>query len=313
MVLVVSCLSRLPYYIKCFGIPIIASGLLVVSLVGCGERIESTSYYYTPGWTQAGDVIFVKGLQSVRKDAIGTQIGSTYTESVMTTTAAGAGESLLFDATDAPPIAVTCSPAGTAYAAYLNELSGGLYGKIVIRNVAAGTHTGLEKTELSFSPGIKSFDWSNDAAKLVYCTTREVRTINLDGTGDTLVTAESNLKFVSWRYGGRIAFVHTSEAGTLLSMIYPSGGRTNLAVAASVDKPQISSANTSEVYGLAGGSYCMVDVSAGTPATTEVLSNFGGQLPRLSPDASKVVYDKSGESSGIYILDVAAKTEAKIK
>jgi len=287
--------------------------MLVILVSGCGERQEISTYYYSPGWLKDGKVVFIKGLQSVKKDAIGTQLGSIYTESLMTMSSAGTSEALLFDVTGVLPYQLNSSPA-TDYLAYLDDLRNNLFDKIVIRNVASGTHTGLEKVELRFSPGIKSFDWSPDGTRLVYCTTKEVHTISVSGTADALVTAEANLEFVSWKYGGRIAFVHASGANKILSFINANGAaRTNLAAAASVDKPQISSANTNEVYGIAGGSYTKVDVSAGTPATSEVLASFKGELPRLAPTADKVIYSKTGEQSGIYLLDIATKVETKEK
>jgi hypothetical protein len=291
------------------GLMIGISGLLA----GCGEKTENTFYYYGPGWTRLNKVAFITGLQSVRKDAIGTQLGSTYTEALTTMEADGTGASTLFDVTGNPPYNISSSPT-TDYLAYLDGLRGGLFAKIILRNIAAGTHTGLEQTELAFSPGIVSFDWSNDALKIAYCTTTEVRTVNLDGTADSLVVAATSLEAVAWKYGGRIAFVHTTGGNKILSLLYPDGsGRLDLDVAASVNKPQISSANTNEVYGIAGGALCKVDVSAGTPATTEVLAAFAGELPRLSPDATKVVYSKAGETSGIYLIDLTAATKAETK
>lgn len=284
---------------------------LAFFLASCGERQETSNYHYNPSWTRGGSIVFTTGLRSIRKDAIGTQLGSSYAESVTTCDATGAGDTFYFDVTGAPPYSASCSPVFD-YVAYLDDLRSNLFHRIVVRNVAAGAHSGFDKIELAFNPGIKSFDWSADGAKLVYCTTREVRTINVGGTGDSLVTAESNLNFVAWKYGGRIAFVH----GSLLSLIYADGsGRIDLAAAASVDRPQISATNTSEVFGLAGGSYCKVDVSVATPATSEILAGCSGDLPRLNATANKVIYSKidSGEQSGIYALDLTAKTEAKIK
>lgn len=286
-------------------------------LAGCGERYESTVYYYSPTWARDGKIVFIHGLQSVKKDALGTQTGSTYTEAVMSMTSAGASEALLFDTTGTPPYQMSCSPSRD-YVAYLDNLNSGLFGKVVIRNISpTSPHTGLEKIELLFSPGIKAFDWSDDGNKIVYCTTQEVRIRDWNdytGTTDALVTAESNLEFVSWRYGTRIAFVRTSGSDKVLSLIYSSGaGRLNLSAAASVDKPSVSASNTNEVFGIAGGSYCKVDTSAASPATTEVFANFKGQLPRLAPAADKAVYGKTGETSGIYLLDIAAKTETQVK
>lgn len=294
--------------------------LLVVSLLaGCGERTETSRYYYSPGWTRDGKIIFITGTQSVRKDILGSQLGSSYSEYVSTIYSSGTGESqALFDATDATPYAMSCTPTTEAdHVAYMDDLRGstGLFRKIVIKNIASGQHSGLETVELVFSPGIKSFDWSNDGSKLVYCTTQEVRTVEIDGANDALVTPEANLEFVTWKYGDRIAFVSSQEAGKVLSLINEAGTvRIDLTGEAFVDLPQISSANTNEVYGISGGSYCMVDVDAAIPTTSEVKADFTGELPRLSPDATMVTYSKSGEDSGVYIMyNTAAGTEETVK
>jgi dipeptidyl aminopeptidase/acylaminoacyl peptidase len=284
--------------------------LLVGSLTGCGDITSNSEYYYNPSFTQSGKIVFIKGLQSTNKNVMGSQTGSSYTESLMNMTAAGAAETFLLDVTGNPPYAMTCSPTGE-YAAYGDNLRNGLFEKIVVLNIGSGS--GLARIELTFVPGVSSFDWSSDGTKLVYSTSTEVRITNLDGTGDALVTAESAISAVAWKAGNRIAFVH-GATNKVLSLVYPANGnRQDLAVAASVDMPQISSANTNEVFGVAGGKYCSVDVSAGTPATTEVLANFKGALPRISPAGDTVVYSKIGESSGIYLLNIAGKTETKIK
>ncbi|MBU0672088.1 MAG: hypothetical protein KJ732_03570 [Candidatus Margulisbacteria bacterium] len=286
----------------------------VILLSSCGLRTESNNYYYSPSWIRAGAIIYIGQTSNVNKDILGSQVSSSYTEWVKTIYPAGTGESsVLWDATGAPPYAMTASPV-TDYVAYGDDLRSGLYRKVVVRNIASGTHTGLELTELAFNPGVKSFDWSNDGTKLVYCTTAEVRTVDIDGGNDTLVTAESNLEFVAWKYGARIAFIRTSGSDKLLSVIYSSGsGRVDLLASASVDLPQISSANTNEVFGINGGNLAKVDVSAGTPATTTVKASFTGVLPRLSPDAANVTYSKSSETSGIYSLAVATGTETNVK
>lgn len=283
--------------------------LLVGSLTGCGERSESSTYYYSPSFTKAGNIIFIKGLQSTTKDMIGSQIGSSYTESLMQMSAAGASETLLFDVTGAPPYSMTCSPTGE-YVAYGDELRNNLFNKIVIRNISTSMHSGLDRSELVFPDGVVSFDWSNDGLRIVYCTTAEVRTVKVDGSADTLVVAATDLTAVAWKYGTRIAFTHN----LILSLVNSDGsGQVDLSAAASVDKAQISPANTNEVYGISGSSLCSVEVSAGTPATVEVMANFKGDLPRLSADGLKVVYSKTGETTGIYRLDIATKAETKIK
>lgn len=295
---------------------IVVSLLLVVGLLaGCGERSETTRYYYSPSWTRAGTIIFIGGTQTVRKDILGSQLGSTYTEYVKTIYPSGTGESsVLWDATDNPPYVMSCSPA-TDYVAYGDELMSGKYRKLVIRNIASGAHTGVEKLELVFSPGIKAFDWSNDGSQLVYCTSTEVRIIDNDGSNDTLVTAEANLEFVSWKYGNRIAFVRTSGTDTLLSVIYPNGsGRIDLTAAASVGLPQISATNTNEVFGTISGGYAKTNVNTAT-RTNVMATGFAGVLPRLAADGKQLTYDKSGQTSGIYTIpdvNAATPTESEV-
>lgn len=289
--------------------------LLVGLLAGCGERTESSRYYYSPGWTRDGKIIMIGATQTVNKDILGGQLGSSYAEYILTIFPSGTGESAaLFDVTGAPPYAMTCSPTRD-YVGYLDELRGGEFGKVVIRSLSAEAHTGLREIQLSFYPKIKSFDWSNDGNKIVYCTSTEVRTRDWNdftGASDQLVTAEAGLEFVSWKNGGRIAFIYTSGGSKRLALIYPDGsGRTDLAAGLTVEYPQISSANTNEVFGVAGPSLVKVDVNAA--ASTEVMAAFAGQLPRLSPDASLVTYDKAAQDSGVYVCRVATGTEEAVK
>ncbi|MBU1026224.1 MAG: hypothetical protein KKA31_00670 [Candidatus Margulisbacteria bacterium] len=292
--------------------------LLVVSLLaGCGLKSESAFYYYSPSWVSDGRIILIGATETKDKDTFGAQIGSSYSEYVITINSTGTDESpSLFDATGAPPYSMSCSPTND-YVAYMDELRNNMFSKIIIRSTTLEAFTGLEMLELNFANKIKSFDWSSDGTKIAYCTTTEVRVRDWNdftGATDTLITAESDLQFVSWKYGGRIAFVYSS-AGTLrLGLIYPdASGRIDLAAAASVDYPQISATNTNEVYGVNGTSYGKVDVSAGTPAFTSIKASFGGSLPRLSPDSTKVTYSKTGQSTGIYLLTVATEVETQIK
>jgi len=287
--------------------------LLVSVMVGCGARTDTTRYYYSPSWMRDGKIILIGATESVDKDILGGQLRSSYSQYAMTIYADGTGESSsLFDLTDATPAALSCSP-NSDYVAYLDDLRSGLYRRIVIRNIASGQHTELEMAELVFSPGIKSFDWSDDGQRIVYCTTREVRVRNWNdftGVTDTLVTPEVNLSFVSWKYGDMIAYVSTSK-GTFLIRSNGTGHSPLLTAGTVVDKPQVSKQDGNLIYGTMNDRYVEVNVSGGT--TSEVLANFAGELPRLSPDATKATYSKAGEESGIYILNIVAKVETKIK
>jgi len=271
-------------------------------LFGCASQSTTTYYNYSPSWTRDTKVVFIAGAQTT---------GQAYTENIKTIYPTGTGESASFkDVSEEPAYQMSCSPARD-YAAYLAGLSNATYNKIVIHNISAEAHSGAEDVEIIFSPRIKSFDWSNNGNQIVYCTTTEVRVRDWNdytGATDTLVTAESGLTFVSWKYGSRIAFVHNS----LLSLIYSDGsGRVDLSAALSVDKPQISPANTLEVYGLIGTAYVKVDTNVLTSA--EVKASFSGNLPRLSPAGDRVVYSKTGTDSGIYILYTATGTEETLK
>lgn len=289
--------------------------LLVVGLLAsCGVRTETSYYYYWPTWARDGKVLFVGNRQSTDRDTIGSQLGSESVEYVQTIYPTGTGESAsIFETTGNPPYVMTCSPAGD-FVAYGNDLRSGLYRTLVIRGIGSGG--GLARIDHIFSSGIKSFDWSSDGLSIVYCTTSEVRTMELDGSNDTLVTAEANIAFVSWKYGNRIAFVRTSGSDNLLALINPDGsGRTDLVAASSVGIPQISPTNTNEVYGLVGDSYKKVNVNT-TTRTDVVALGFEGEVPRLAPDGRQLTYSKTNEATGIYVLnDVtsATPTETKIK
>ena len=91
---------------------VMVSLLLVVGLIaGCGLRVETTGYAYSPSFTKDGRIIFIGATRTTDKDILGSQVGSSYSEYVQTIYPTGTGESAsLFSVTDAPPYAMTCSP-----------------------------------------------------------------------------------------------------------------------------------------------------------------------------------------------------------
>jgi len=290
--------------------------LLVVGMVSsCGIRTETSNYFYSPSWTRANSIIYIGQTSSSTKDILGSQLSSSYTEWVKTIYPAGTGESsVLWDATDKPPYAMTCSPV-TDYVAYGDSLRSGLYRTLVIRNIAAGAHSGLDLVELAFT-GVKSFDWNNDGTKLVYCTSTEVRTIDIDGANDALVTAESDLEFVSWKYGTRIVYVRTVGSSKECAMINSTGvGRR---VLGNLDLGQVSGANTNEVYGVVNTTtateFWVADVSGATTTLTQITApTLQAVLPRLSPDATLFAYSKVNETSGVYTLNIGTGVETEVK
>jgi hypothetical protein len=305
--------------VKRFSVTLLGFGILILGFVlsGCGGTISNNLFYGNSSWTVDGNIICLKVLESTSKDLFGSQTGQTITDGITVMSAAGTGETTKFDVTSDLPYSMTCAPttATTQYVAYLNGLDAPtqLFGGILVRSLSSGQK--LNTVQLNFTPGIRSCDWSNTGSQLVYCTATEVHIVNLDGTGDTaVVTGLTNAVFVAWKYGTKIAYVHTVGGNTILSLVNANGtGNVNMAANASVEKPQISSANTNLIYGISGSSYCSVDVSAGTPTTTEVVANFKGALPRINATGDKVTYSKTTEDTGIYVLDLGTKVETKIK
>ena len=302
---------RVPLVVSCL--------LLVVSILsGCGDKTESSHYFYSPEWTRDGRIIMLGSSQTTQKDSLGDIMNTTYAQYFLTMYPSGTGETgTLIDVTNELPAFISCSPTGD-YVAYLNGKQNGLYRKIIIRNIGTATHVGLNNIEIAFDPGIVCFDWSNNGSKLVYCTAQEIRTRDWNdflGTTDKLITTEANISFVAWKYGDRIAFVYSSGGSKLLSLITPDGlTRTDQPANLALDRPQISPFDNDDIYGVAGAYYARLDVSAGT--VTNLAANFTGDLPRLSPDGRSAVYSKTNEDSGVYLLkDVttAAPTETKIK
>ncbi|OGC30924.1 hypothetical protein A2346_05950 [candidate division WOR-1 bacterium RIFOXYB12_FULL_52_16] len=293
---------------------------LAIFLNGCGERNEASSYYYSPSFTVDGGVVFIYGLQSVNKNFLGSQLSSSYTETVKTMDTSGATETFIFDTTGDVPYSMSCSPvAAIKYVAYMGDLRNSTFGKIGIRNIKPSNQTGLTRAEMVFDDAsrIRSFDWSADGNKLVFCNDTGLVTRNWNdytGATDTAVVAQTGVEFVTWKYGNRIAFVYTDGTGRHLSVINSDGtGRVDLPAAAMLDKPQVSPIATNEVYGIAGGSYCVINLNDASPATAEIMTKFRGELPRIAPNGSMVVYGKTGQQSGVYSLNLSTKVESTIK
>ena len=158
----------------------------VAGLIGCGIRTENTYYFTAQKNDTSGDIIFIKGLQT--SAIVLSLTNRLFIHGERHDDGRGAGhETFWFDVTGRTPHAMSCAPTGTEYVA-LSGPAGRRHRLIRQGCHPANMHPaapapGLEKTELVFSPGIKSFDWSSDATRIVYCTTPEVRTIKLGARG----------------------------------------------------------------------------------------------------------------------------------
>jgi len=118
-----------------------------ILLSACSSQSTTSYYNYSPSWTRDAKVVFIAGAQTT---------GQTYTENIKTIYSTGTGESSSFkDVSDETAYQMSCSPTRD-YVAYMTDLSGSSYRKIIIHNISSEAHTWMEDTEIIFSPRIKS-------------------------------------------------------------------------------------------------------------------------------------------------------------
>ena len=132
----------------------------------------------------------------------------------------GTNEQNLFEVPDMVE-EITCSPVGEKIA-YQAE-------KLTISN-----YDGAQKTV--FPTSAQYFDWSPDAARIVYSTGRKLYVTNADGTGTAQQIATS-AEAVAWRVGSKIVF-EDSFYNKIYAMDPASSSKE--AIANISQKPQIT-------------------------------------------------------------------------
>ncbi|MBI5699016.1 hypothetical protein HZC35_01725 [Candidatus Saganbacteria bacterium] len=279
---------------------------LLLFVSGCGERTSVSNTYSTPDWTKDGQVACLQGITNERADALGGTIAKSTTDWLTYMDASGANAFADTDITADLASNLSLSSVATL-AAYAGGVGGGTFNKIVIRYLPSASGSHVSKIELNV-PNAVSFDWDSTGGKIVYCNTNgEIRTINIDGTGDTLII-DVDAASVAWKNGDRIAFTYLDSGTSKVSLINSDGtNRLNTNVA-SVANLCVSRANTFEVFGVKSSTY--VKINTQSLAETVVIASLSGSNPRLALTGDKIVFD-SGNS--LYTQDFSGAAAVKIK
>lgn len=278
--------------------------LLLVS--GCGERTSVSNTYTSPDWTKDGQVACLQGITNERADALGGTIAKSTTDWLTYMDATGANAYTDTDVTADLPSGLSMSSV-TTLAAYASGVGAGTFNKIIIRYLPSASGSHVSKIELNV-PNAVYFDWDSTGGKIVYCNTSgEIRTINIDGTGDTLVI-DVDATSVAWKNGNRIAFTYLDSGVSRVALINSDGtNRLNTNVS-SVSNLCVSRANTFEVFGVKSSTY--VKINTQTLAETAVIASFSGSNPRLALTGDKIVFDSN---NSLYTQDFTGTAAAKIK
>lgn len=278
--------------------------LLLVS--GCGERTSVSNTYSTPDWTKDGQVACLQGITNERADALGGTIAKSTTDWLTYMDANGANAYADTDITADLASNLSMSSVATL-AACASGVGAGTFNKIIIRYLPSATGTHVSKIELNV-PNAVSFDWDSTGGKIVYCNTSgEIRTINIDGSGDTLIL-DVDATSVAWKNGNRIAFTYLDSGVSKVSLINSDGtNRLNTNVA-SVSNLCVSRANTFEVFGVKSFTY--VKINTQSLAETAVIASFTGSNPRLASTGDKIVFD---QNNALYTQDFTGAAAVKIK
>ena len=160
---------------------------------GCGETTHESSSYYSPNWMPDGRIICYK-VTSRWSNALFGRKEQGDTSYITAMSVKGTNEVNLFE-TSGSYREVVCSPTGEKIAVYLPNYSGGI--SIYDYN---GNKSVILNTEY-----IDSADWSPDASKLAYVSSRKLYVVNSDGTGNTQIATSAEA--VAWRVGEKIVFI----------------------------------------------------------------------------------------------------------
>ena len=178
---------------KVVGLMLLAGVLFGLAMVmgGCGATVHESSAYYYPNWMPDGRIVCWK-VTSRWSEAIWGRKEEGTTAYITAMDPDGKNEVNIFEDSGWGG-EITCSPTGEmiGYIAYPDKLTiVNLNGtdKRVVPNVAGGA---------------KHFDWSSNAAKIVYTASNKLYVINVDGTGNSLISGEA-YGDVAWRIGRKL-------------------------------------------------------------------------------------------------------------
>lgn len=266
---------------------LILLGALLV-LAGCGERTSISNTYASPDWMKDGKIACLQEITSERADALGGTIAKSTTAWLAYMDADGGNAFADTDITDDLASGLSMSSVATL-SAYAGGVGGGTFNKIIIRYLPSASGGHVSRIELNV-PNAVSFDWDSTGGKLIYCNTSgEVRTINIDGTGDALII-DVDATSVAWKNGNRIAFTYLDSGTSKVALINSNGASRLNTDVSGVSNLCISRANTFEVFGVKSSTY--IKINTQTLVETPVIASFSGNNPRLATTGDKIVFDK---------------------
>lgn len=277
--------------------------------VGCSGRYERSNYYERPTWTTGGSIICIRGISQTEYNSLNTRVGESYNEYISVVTNDGTNETVYNNVTEYLAADLSYNPTSEMIA-FRTGSSAGVSRYIIMQYLPSASYTGPDSITLSV-PNVLSFDWDDTGTKIVYCNTDgEIRVINMDGLGDTLIK-DAGAKTVNWKFGDRIAFEYLDSGETKLALINSDGtGQINMLLN-SVTDPQISRVNSNHIYGKRDYGYVRVDITNyPTITSTTLIASLEASDPRLSPDATMITVCKD---DGLYTILLSDGTETKIK
>jgi len=199
--------------------------LFVICLSGCGTSASTVTTYYWPNWIPDGRIIALKKEMTFTKNMWGEGI-SDYKHYIVALTIDSNNtvikEENLFEVDQNLAgrglAEITCSPTG--------EMIGWVMSGHGFENIKISNYRGdiLYTITAPSSVSMKYFDWSPDAAKIVYSAgniyTGNLYITNIDGANNVQIATSAEA--VAWRTGEKIVYVYSSgtdyfKIGTIAS------------------------------------------------------------------------------------------------
>lgn len=260
-------------------------GLVIVG-GGCSTNYDET-YYQGPNWTPEGLIYCQKSVTHYQKDPLGTiTLGTDYSYVTMDTD--GNNETTL------------------PYNGYPYYSPKGTYVALISGKTISIIRRSDNQQVYSFSPSsdsIESLDWGPDEDKLVYLRNNGgINVVNINGTGDLNIAVSGEA--IAWKYGNKIVFNYLDSIYTYTSIInYDGSGRQDIIREGRVVDPQVSQIASNEVFGTQGWAYGYININLDPPSFVQLISEFTGYRPKLSPTATKVTYGKLLDT-GIWLINI---------